>query len=633
VSEGSTGRHARARQPSPWRWPLLAAATYLVLGVGVWWTVWSAAPGSTSVCGCGDAARFLWFLEWPAFALAHGHSPLFSTFLNHPTGINLLDDTSVLGLGVPLAPLTLLAGPVVTMNVALLLAPVASSLAMYALLRRLVARPVIALVLGAAYGFSTFVIDPSSAGQLNLAFIAVPPLIVLVLDEVIRRRRWPPRRAGMLLGLLVAWQFFLSPEILLLLAFGCLAAVVPVALVLRDARVAGDRTVGHHLAVAGSWAAGVAVLLLAYPTWWYFAGPAHLSGSVWGPGAQLWRWGSTLEGLVWHAGSPYGLAVQRLFGVVGPELPSYSYLGLGLVLAAVVGLVVLRRDRVLQLAMGVGAVAALLSLAPGRTWTPWSALRHLPLLENVAEYRFGVLTLLCVVVAAARAVDGGLDAVAGAGTAPRPGRATALAGALCGLLLLPTVITLAPVLPLRAVPATQPTWFATVGAHLPPGQVLLVYPAPFSGLQASQAWQARDQMRWAQAGVGGPAGTRPRAGRGAVGRGWQLLDDASFPLVPAPRLRPRDVADVDAALRAWGVTMVVVPDQEHLGPGSHARSTAWAVSFFTAALGAAPHRQPGAWVWLVGPRTGVSLPLVAAAGRCGAHPERSATAMLACLGS
>ena len=111
-------------------------AAYLVLGVGLWWGVWSTHPTAVTTCGCGDAARFLWFFQWPAFALAHGHNVLYSTWLFHPGGINLLDDTSVVALGVVLAPVTWLWGPVASMNVALTLAPVLSALSMFLLLRR-----------------------------------------------------------------------------------------------------------------------------------------------------------------------------------------------------------------------------------------------------------------------------------------------------------------------------------------------------------------------------------------------------------------------------------------------------------------------------------------------------------------
>ena len=612
------------------RWVLVAAMVYLLLAVALWWGIWSASPGSQSVCGCGDAARFLWYLEWPAFALTHGHSPFFSAWLNHPTGVNLLNDTSVLGLGVPLIPLTLLFGPVASMNVALLLAPTCSALAMFVLLRRYVHRPVIALVLGAAYGFSTFVIDPTSAGQLNLAFIALPPLMVLVLDDVIRRRTWTARRAGIVLGLLVTWQFFISPEILLLFALSSLAGLVPLALALRADRAAGDGVVRRHVVTALAWSAGVGGVLLAYPTWLYFLGPAHLSGNVWGSGAKLWQWGSTFKSLVWESGSPYGGAIQRFFGGIGPVLPSYSYLGPGLVLAAAVGLVALRRDRVLQFAVAVGSVSVLLSLAPQGIWTPWSSLRHVSLLDSVAEYRFTVITLLCVIVAAGRTIDGLLDLLAARRERWSATALSAMGGTIGLVLLVPNMVTVAPVVPLTTVPTTLPTWFRVVGAHLPPGEVLLTYPAPFSGSQASQAWQAKNHMRWAQAGIGGPAGTHRRAGSAA--KGWQLLNEADSPFLASPQLIPAWVLDVRFALHSWQVTTIVVPDQEHLGPGPQARSTSWAVGFFTTIMGSAPTRQPGAWVWPVThPLPSVPAALVQRFQHCRTHPEVPVASMLSCL--
>ena len=54
--------------------------------------------------------------------------------MSHPGGVNLLDNTSVLALGIPLAPVTWVVGPVASMNVALTLAPALSALAMFLLL-------------------------------------------------------------------------------------------------------------------------------------------------------------------------------------------------------------------------------------------------------------------------------------------------------------------------------------------------------------------------------------------------------------------------------------------------------------------------------------------------------------------
>ena len=63
-------------------------------------------------CDCGDPAQQVWFTAWPAWAIAHLHSPFFSGAVNVPHGANLLSNTSGTLVGVVLAPVTWLAGPV-----------------------------------------------------------------------------------------------------------------------------------------------------------------------------------------------------------------------------------------------------------------------------------------------------------------------------------------------------------------------------------------------------------------------------------------------------------------------------------------------------------------------------------------
>ena len=140
---------AVGRQPGPaplpnreiapahrWRGVLFAGGTYLALSLFVWLHVWTGHPSSTTTCGCGDSAGAMWDVEWPAYAMTHGFSLFYSSFMNHPTGINLMANPNQLTLSLPLFPVTWIFGPVASLNVALTLAPVLSALAMYILLRR-----------------------------------------------------------------------------------------------------------------------------------------------------------------------------------------------------------------------------------------------------------------------------------------------------------------------------------------------------------------------------------------------------------------------------------------------------------------------------------------------------------------
>ena len=579
------------------RWPGTATAglIYLAVAVLMWRGVWSTHPTSTTICGCGDAARFLWFFEWPAFALSHGHNVLYSPWLFHPTGINLLNDTSVLGLGVVLAPVTLAFGPVASMNVALTLTPFLSALAMFVLLRRWVRWGPAAFVGGLVYGFSPFVITELALTQLNIAFLAIPPLVVLLLDELLVRQRHSAYAAGAMLALLLAVQFFVSTEVLVItVLFGVLGVLFVVGFAALGQRDAIGLKARHALRGV-SVAVGGSVVLLAYPLWFLLRGPAHLSGPIWSNGS-ISQYGNTLT-TFWKAGDlgVLGRAMTRFGGYQGPALPGLGYLGVGVVVVALGGLCVWRHDRRLLLFGGLGVVAAVLSLGPGHGyWVPWKVVESVPWIGDIVEIRFTVVLSLCAAVMVAIVIDRCRFWPWSHGASPGR-RATVVTGILALAMLVPTVIVVAPTLPFTTTAVVLPPWFAQVGKTLPAGRVVLAYPVPFSGLQSSQAWQALDAMRWAQAGGGGPQGQPSRAG--AARPGFDVLVQASLPLGPAPLPTTANLLAVRSALAQWRVTTIVVPEQEELPLNERGRSSAYAVALFTAAMGRPPAYTHSAWVW------------------------------------
>ena len=115
---------------------LAAGLLYLAVGFVLWVHAWAEGATTHTLCGCGDPALFLWFFQWPATALAHGHNPFFSTALFHPTGINLLANTSVTGLSLPLVPVTWIWGPVASLNVASTVAPALTAFTAFVVIRR-----------------------------------------------------------------------------------------------------------------------------------------------------------------------------------------------------------------------------------------------------------------------------------------------------------------------------------------------------------------------------------------------------------------------------------------------------------------------------------------------------------------
>jgi hypothetical protein len=182
---------ARRRLPPQ---PLFLIA-FLGLSFWLFAPAWSSPTGTTLAGGNGDQAILIWFLRWTPFAPAHGHDLLVAHHLNYPDGGNLMWNASLVLPGLLLAPLTLRFGPVLTLNVVLVLALGLSAWCAYLAIRRFVPGHLAAAAGGLVYGFS-----PAIRSQLHhhphisLAFL--PRLMLLALHEILVRQRRPPWLAG-----------------------------------------------------------------------------------------------------------------------------------------------------------------------------------------------------------------------------------------------------------------------------------------------------------------------------------------------------------------------------------------------------------------------------------------------------
>jgi hypothetical protein len=533
--------------------------------------------------------------------LSHGYSLFYSTALFHPTGINLLSNTGVMVIGVALAPITWLFGPIATLNVAMTLAPVLSALAMFVLLRRWVTWTPAAFVGGLFYGFCPFILQSLTEGQIHQGMLMFPPLIILCLDELLFRQRNRPGLVGVLLGLLVTLQFFVGTEILVM--FAMIAVICLALIVLYWIRQPDRRRIQARHAMIGLVVGGItAVLLLVYPVWFALAGPAHLSGRVWP--LPLPFDGNSLRDFI----IPERGAANPFFGANF----SRQYFGAGMLGVCGVGIIIWRRDRRLRLFAVGAALSLLLSLGESHTvLLPWQFLGNLPLLQNIFPSRFVIIAYLAFGVVLGLIVDHTYVAVAtrhrqvrlelpvGASdsTDTRDSKWPAAMAAVIvsAVALLPMAAYLAPSIPVRTQPVVVPAWFRTVAPHLAGRQVILVLPMPFF-LENPLTWQALDEMHYSLASGVGPEADPPRAGKedGAE----TLLDEMSSPFVTVPAVKPRDILAVRQAIRDWGVTMVVIPDD------SNALSFEWrvisvpvAVALMTLATGEQPIRQEHAWVW------------------------------------
>ena len=589
---------------------------YLALGFVLWVHAWSEGASTHTLCGCGDPALFLWFFQWPATALAHGQDPFFSTALFHPGGINLLAQTSVTGLSIPLVPVTWIWGPVASLNVACTLTPAVTAFTAFVAVRRWVRWTPAAFVGGLLYGFSPFVLTSLEFTHLMTAALLLLPLILIALDEILLRQRHsarvvrraarpPPLRCSS------SCPPSSSPSRPSCPSWGC-SPWWPPPWCPTGPRL---RRLAPHAATGLGVGVGVGAVLLAWPVWFALDGPAHLSGLVWPNVGVI---GGFIASSFVAPGYPSRLhSFFPLSGYEGAPLASEAYLGWSLLAVFAAGLVAFWRDRRLWFFGFLLVLCGVCSLGIRRgQWEPARLFDRLPVLDNVIQQRFMAIGFLAAAVFLAVLLDrvhallpdwrGALGALA--------------VGAVA---LVPMGVTFAGRLPFVMEQVVLPRWYAQVAPKLPPGRVLLSYPAPFSGVQSALAWQAVLGIPYSQAGGGGPQGVASRAGTAAAG--FEVLSSLSLAEPqPPPAGSPAQLAAVRHALSVWEVNTVVVAPDPAIPPQQLGRDPVYAAAFMTAALGRLPTLEAGAWVWNH-VQLGLTHPLVPKAGTlatCSGAAER-----------
>ncbi|MGH3201000.1 MAG: hypothetical protein ACRDOA_02765 [Streptosporangiaceae bacterium] len=394
-----TAPERSAARPTP-RWAD-AAAVVLYLALALWVTsgLWHHIDALALVTGGSDVHFFEWALVHATRIFTHGENPLFSTQLNGPNGVNLIANTGLLGLTVPLVPVTLLFGPAVAFTVMLTGGLTATAWAWYHVLsRHLVDFWPAALVGGLFAGFA-----PGLVNQVN----GHPDLVNQFLIPFILWRAISLRTArdGVVLGLLVTWQAFLNEE-LLFQAGLAIAIFVAVYAVFRPAEVRAR--VRPFLAGLGP-AVLTAGALLAYPLWFQFFGPQTYRGLpeiVLGYGTDVRAFAAfSQSSLIRHGAS------HSSYG--GPPEEN-TFFGAPLLIATAVIVAWLWRRQVAVRALTVVAlVFAVLSL--GRTVKvgghtvlqhgPMSLLDHLQLFDSVVPTRFGLALIPVIAVLLAFSVQ------------------------------------------------------------------------------------------------------------------------------------------------------------------------------------------------------------------------------------
>ncbi|TDB70371.1 hypothetical protein [Micromonospora sp. KC721] len=541
---------------------LAVVLVFLLLAGWVTHGMWPDPSGRVLALNPADQTLYEWFLAVDARAL-HGDFGLLTDKLNAPDGVNLMTNTTVIALGLLLAPVTLLFGAPVTFALLVGANLAGTAVAWYLLYARTLRARRFAAALGAGLcGFGPGMVSQSNS-HLHMTAQWLVPVIVWLVVRLLRAADpgpgTPPRRrlvsSAVGLAAVVTVQVFVGEEVLFLAAVTLLVMTVTYGLADRGLlRRALPGFAGGLL-----FAAGLALIVLGGPLWFQFAGPQGVADGMFSPhyfSADLRSWWTLSPLSVFGDDSSARLTT-------GPAEYN-TFLGLPLLLVVVGCALWLSphgpaRRPLVRACVVAALVMGALSLGPqvvldgerSQLPGPYALLAGLPVVDAALPMRFGLAVLPLAGTLLVLAVDRALRS---------PGRARRLVPAAVAAALITTFPAPLPTADRPALPEfiSGGHWRGCVR----PGGVLVPVPAA----TPKEPWP----MRWATAADAqfaipegffiGPYGAHGSAAMGTYKRPTsQLLAEVAQqggePVIDEERRRQ---ARVDAAY--WGAACVAVTD-------------------------------------------------------------------------
>ncbi|THA38508.1 glycosyltransferase [Streptomyces sp. A1547] len=564
---------------------LAVAAVFLALSVYVFHGLWADLDGRYLKDALQDQNQWEWFVGVATDNITHLRNPLFTTAQGMPEGVNLMANATMLGLTVPLIPVTLLFGETVTFALVLTLGMAASAWTWYWLIRRRFVHSRWAAAAGGALAAFAPPMVSHANGHPNFVVLFMIPLII---DRALRlcEGRNQGRnvvRDGVLLGLFATYQIFLGEEPLLIAALGMLVFSLAYLLVDRRRALEAARPLGLGLVIA----AGVCVPLLVFPLYWQFFGPQSYHSVLHGDNA-----GNSPRALVEYAARSLFGDAETAGRLSLNTTEQNAFYGWPLLAFGVAVCVWMWQRKVVRALAITGVVALALSLGP---WVPvprtdvvlpgpWRLMVELPLFESVIEGRVAMVCAPVLGVLLALALDRIVR------VRPRELRTLGLLGVAAALI---------PVLPLPlAVRERAPVpAFIASGAwkgYVKDGEALVPVPLPDPGQADALHWQVEAGFGFRLAGgyYNGPWGPDRIGIYGATPRHLSnLLRDVRYGAQP-PEITPQWREQARQDLEFWKAGAVVLPFQDR---GIELRD------MISELVGRQPEKVHDVWVWRVGP--------------------------------
>jgi len=556
---------------------VVALFVFTALAVLLFGSAWTH-PADAWIGDERDPHLFIWYLSWTPRQLAALHNPFFTTDINYPGGVNLMWNTAIFVPATLLWPITATFGAIVSYNVMATAAVALSALCGYLAARRLIENNLMAAAAGLLYGFSPYMVAQSMRHP-HVTLALWPPLVLIVLHEILVRQRRSPILMGCVLGLASALQLLTSEEILASTALVAAIGIALLCLLYRDQVVVRAPRALRAIVIAIVCFA----ILAGYPLIFQFFGPQRVSGLMQPQNTYV---SDALAFVVPPAAVRFSTSgsIALAGGFTGNASENDAYVGVPLIVLFTAAAVYRWHVPAVRWAALLTAVLALLSLGPwlhvGGHSTPiplpWAAIGNLPLLQNMLPGRLMLFAFL------------GIGIVVG-DMASAAIRAGPKKGAVAVAALAVALVPLAPRLPYISTEARAPAFFSADGgaSQLQAAGATLV--TPFSNNHSSEAmfWQASAAytFRMPEGEAFVPGHPRPTLGppRSHLQTTLDALDHGGVAPASAEE-RAQALHD----LSAFGVTSVVA------GPSPGHDQI---VQYLTALLGRPPAQSGGVDVW------------------------------------
>ncbi|MDT8914648.1 glycosyl transferase [Amycolatopsis sp. PS_44_ISF1] len=531
---------------------------YLAFSVVLFGGLWADLGHGYLWNSASDQNLWEWFFAVTARSVLHLQNPLTTDLQNYPLGVNMMANTAMLGVSIPLTPITLAFGPTATWAIVLTGSLAGTAAAWYWVFsRHLVRHRVSAAIGGAVAGFSPPIISHANAHPNFVAWFVLP---FLALKLIRIAQGVTPVRNGIWLGVLTAYQVFLGEEPLLIFAMG----FVIFAVAYCASRPGELKAMVRPALIGGGIALGLALVLLAFPLWWQFFGPQSYTalehGQVGNDTAAFTRFATQSI-----AGQPVEAADVSM-----NRTEENAFFGWPLIVLVVVVTIWLRREVVARsvaismvlmawLSLGVDLVVAHVDTGvPG----PWKLLAKLPLFESLLESRLAMACVPAIGALLAIATD---RVVTAAAELPEPGEGRSRLpvrliwfGAVTAVLL-----PIAPTQLLVKERPSTPAFFAdgTWRTYVAPGGTVVPVPLPSSGESEPLHWQVDAGLgyKMAEGYFVGPSGPDDERGRyGAAQRPTSALLDRIRDSGAAVPIGDRDRDQALDDLRFWHASVLVL---------------------------------------------------------------------------